>query len=75
VATYVHWPNTPDAGTADVLWGYQGTYYLPGTGYENGLASSQWSIEVYASGSARLYDDPNGTGTLVDEAALDSERV
>jgi len=74
VATFVHWPNTPDAGTADLLWGYQGTYYLPGTGYENGLAPVHWSIEVDATGTARLYDGPDATGTVVTEASLDSGR-
>jgi hypothetical protein len=74
VAADVHWPNTPDAGTHDLLWGYQGTNYLPGKSYVDGLAPVRWSIEIDAAGTARLYDGPDATGTLITEASLDSGR-
>lgn len=75
VAASVHWPNAPDAGTTDLLWGYQGTYYLPGKSYENGLATVHWSIEVDAASTVRLYDGPDATGTVIREASLDSGRT
>ncbi len=70
----VHWPmNQHPTGTVDLLCHDDGSgNMLPGQSLTSGMPKTTWSIEIEPDGTARLYDGPDATGTLLHEASLDT---
>jgi hypothetical protein len=68
----VHWPrNQPYEGTIDFLWEDVGGELRAGAVLTYGLPKSTWSLTISADGTGRLYDGPDGGGSLVYEGMLD----
>jgi MYXO-CTERM domain-containing protein len=69
-----NWLNVDALGTKNLLWSQQGTYYLPSFDFPDYSGDSQkttWSITTDPSGTAKLFDGPDGTGTLLTQTTLD----
>jgi hypothetical protein len=67
--------NRTIPGTANLLWRNTGTEMSPGRYYSSSTAKQQWSMVIEASGTARLYDGPDGSGSLLGESRLDAGRA
>jgi hypothetical protein len=70
-----HWQLDGEPGTTDLLWRQDqpsGVWHQ-GLGFENQTTPGKlnWSLEILASGTARLYDAPDKAGTLLREESLD----
>jgi hypothetical protein len=74
-----YWMNdTTDpglAGTADLLW-TPGTPPSAGVYFENrpSIGKVSWSLEINSLGTARLYDSPGASGSILNEAILDPSK-
>jgi hypothetical protein len=70
-----HWQLDGEPGTTDLLWRQDqpSGVWRQGLGFENQPTPGilNWSIEILASGIARLYNAPNKGGTLMREESLD----
>jgi hypothetical protein len=66
-----HWWYNDYAGTVDLLWSMQKGNLVRGAHLPAGMAKTTWSISIEPSGTARLYDGPNATGSLLREEGLD----
>ena len=64
----VHWSRSEIAGTTNLLYGSDDA---AGASLTSGLAKTTWSVLIDPSGIARLYDRPDGSGTLLHEGSLD----
>ena len=69
-----NWLYSDSAGTKNLLWSQRGANYLPGLDFPDYYGTSQkttWSITTTPSGVARLYNGPNGSGTMLTQTTLD----
>ncbi|HUS93178.1 MAG TPA: hypothetical protein VM695_15075 [Phycisphaerae bacterium] len=68
----LHWSMAPPPGTTNFLCETNAAgNTVAGMAMYTGLPKSSWSLVIGASGIGRLFDGPDGTGSLIHEATLD----
>lgn len=67
---YPQFYNPAPDGTKDLLWEGNNSFAT----YLSDTAKQSWSITINPSGMARLYDAPNGGGSLLHEESLDASK-